>query len=114
WSVVCPWLVALPSAQARALLPFEALAAILVGIAGWRVTESAVALGPRGSVRLGGLVMLVGALASVALGLGLLRSLGGAAAVAFAVAAGGLTICVGLIVILVASWRIGRRRGDEA
>ena len=44
--------------------------------------------------------MVVGALASVALGLGLLRSLGAAAAVAFALAAGGLTICVGLLVIL--------------
>jgi signal transduction histidine kinase len=114
WSIVCPWLVALPAAQARALVPFEALGALLVGLAGWRVTESAVALGPRGSVRLGGVVMLVGAAASVALGLGLLRSLGAAAAVAFAVAAGGLTICVGLVVVMVASWRIGRRRGDEA
>jgi signal transduction histidine kinase len=114
WSLICPWLVALPSAQARALLPFEALAAALVGIAAWRVTESAVALGPRGAMRLGGVVMLVGAIASIALGLGLLRSLGAAAAVAFALAAGGVTICVGLLVILVAAWRIGRRRGDES
>ncbi|HEX8953822.1 MAG TPA: HAMP domain-containing sensor histidine kinase, partial [Polyangia bacterium] len=113
WSLVCPWLVALPSAQARLLLPFEALGALVVGLAGWRVTDSAVALGPRGAVRLGGVMTLVGAAASAALGLSLLRPLGAAAAVALALAAGGLTICVGLLVILVAGWRIGRRRGDE-
>jgi len=96
------------------LLPFDALAAAVVGLAAWRATESAVALGPRGAVRLGALVMLVGSVASVGLGLGLLRSLGAAASVAFALAAGGLTLCVGLLVILVAAWRIGRRRGDEA
>jgi signal transduction histidine kinase len=95
------------------LLPFEVLGAAVVGLAAWRVTESAVALGPRGAVRLGALVMLVGSIASVALGLGLLRSLGAAAAVSFALAAGGVTLCVGLLVILVAAWRIGRRRGDE-
>ena len=38
------------------------------GLAGWRVTDSAVALGPRGAVRLGGVVTLVGAAASFALG----------------------------------------------
>jgi signal transduction histidine kinase len=113
WSLLCPWLVALPSAQAHVLAPFEAFAAILVGLMAWRGTESAVALGPRGAVRMGGLLTLLGAAASVALGLSLLRSLGAAAAVAFALAAGGLTICVGLIVTLVAAWRIGRRRGDE-
>ncbi|MGZ3426479.1 MAG: sensor histidine kinase [Polyangia bacterium] len=113
WSLICPWLVAQPQQQARMLLPFELLAAAIVGLASWRVTESAVALGPRGAVRLGGVVTLVGAAASVALGLALLRSLGAAAAVAFALAAGGLAICVGLLVTLVGSWRIGRRRGDE-
>src|SRR5512135_455170 len=95
WSLVCPWLVALPSVQARQLVPFDLVGAVLVGLVGWRVTDSAVALGPRGAIRLGGVVTLVGA------------------AVAFALGVGGLTICVGLIVMLVASWRIGRRRGDE-
>ncbi|HEX6839835.1 MAG TPA: hypothetical protein VF334_24840, partial [Polyangia bacterium] len=113
WSLVCPWLVALPSVQARQLLLFDLLGAVVVGLVGWRVTDSAVALGPRGAIRLGSVVTLVGAAVSAALGLGLLRPLGAAAAVAFALAAGGLTICVGLIVMLVASWRIGRRRGDE-
>src|SRR5512146_1087544 len=113
WSLVAPWLVALPSVQARAMLPFDLAGAAIVGLVGWRVTESVVALGPRGAVRFGGVFTLVGAALSVALGLGLLRSLGTAAAVAFALAAGGLTICVGLLVILVAAWRIGRRRGDE-
>jgi signal transduction histidine kinase len=113
WSVVCPWLVAQPPSQARMLLPFELVAAAICGLAGWRVTDSAVALGPRGAVRLGGVITFVGALGAIALGLGLLRSLGAAAAVAFMLAAGGLAICVGLLVMLVASWRIGRRRGDE-
>ena len=113
WALVCPWLVALPTAQARLLLPFEALGGVVVALAAWRATESAVALGPRGAARLGGLVMIVGAVASVGLGLGLVRPLGAAAAVAFALAAGGVTICVGILVALVAAWRIGRRRGDE-
>ncbi|MCU1278906.1 MAG: hypothetical protein JWM53_2452, partial [bacterium] len=42
WSVVCPWLVGLPSPQARMLRPFEGLAAVGVALAAWRVTESAV------------------------------------------------------------------------
>jgi signal transduction histidine kinase len=113
WALVCPWLVGLPPAQARLLYPFDALAAIIVGLATWRATESAVALGPRGAARLGVLTMLVGAVASVGLGLGLARLAGAAGAIAFALAAGGVTICVGLMVALVASWRIGRRRGDE-
>lgn len=96
------------------LVPFELIGAVLVGLVGWRVTDSAVTLGPRGAVRLGGVVTVVGAAASVALGLCLLRPLGAAAAVAFALAAGGLTISVGLVVMLVASWRIGRRRGDDS
>jgi signal transduction histidine kinase len=41
-----------------------------------------------------------------------LRSLGAAAAVAQALAASGVTLCVALLVMLVAAWRIGRRRGD--
>ena len=114
WSLLCPWLVALPSSQARALLPFETLAAGVVGLAAWRATKSAMALGPQGAVRLGGVITVVGVAAAAALGLGLLRSLGAAAAVAFALAAGGLTICVGLLVMLMASWRMGRRRGDDA
>ncbi|MCU1278496.1 MAG: hypothetical protein JWM53_2042, partial [bacterium] len=58
------------------LLPFEILAAVLVGLAAWRVTDSAVALGPRGAIRLGGVITFFGAVAAIALGLGLLRSLG--------------------------------------
>jgi signal transduction histidine kinase len=112
WSVLCPWLVALPRAHAAALIPVEAAGALVVGLLSWRASRGALALGPRGAVRLGGVVALTGTAASLAAGLVLLRALGAAAAVALALAAGGATLCIGIIVMLVAAWRIGRRRAD--
>lgn len=114
WSVVCPWLVALPRAQAWALVPVDAAGAIAVGLLAWRAGRGAVTLGPRGAVRLGGVVAIGGAAASLALALALVRPLGAAAAVALALAAGGATLYVALAVMLLAMWRIGRRRGDDS
>src|SRR5260370_23853583 len=82
WSLLCPWLIALPSAQRATLLPVHAIGALVVGILAFRQARSAAALGPRGAVHLGGVVALAGTAASLASGLTLLRSLGAAGAVA--------------------------------
>ena len=113
WSLVCPWLVALPLAQATTLIPVATVGALVVGLLSWRASRGAVALGPRGAVRLGGIVALAGTTAAAAAGLVLVRPFGPAEAVAYILAAGGATLSVALIVMLLASWRIGRRRGDE-
>src|SRR5437764_12127308 len=112
WSLICPWLVALPSSQAAALLPVELAGAIVVGLIAWRAARGAAALGPRGAVRFGAVFALAGAVASLAAGLALLRPLGAAAGVALALVAGGATICIALVVMLLGAWRIGRKRGD--
>jgi signal transduction histidine kinase len=114
WCIVCPWLTALSLARATALVPVEGAGALLVGLAGWRAARGAATLGPRGAVRLGGVMALVGTGASLVTALALLKPLGPSASVALALADGGMTICVALIVMLVAMWRIGRRRGDES
>jgi signal transduction histidine kinase len=94
--------------------PLELLAAVAVGVIGWRAARPAATLGPRGAVGLGGVMALSGAVVSVVAALILLRSLGAAEAVGLALASGGLTICVALIVTLLALWRQGRRRSDDS
>jgi signal transduction histidine kinase len=85
-----------------------------VGVIGWRAARPAATLGPRGAVGLGGVVALSGAIVSAVAALVLLRSLGAAEAVGLALAAGGLTVCVALIITLIALWRIGRKRSDDS
>jgi signal transduction histidine kinase len=114
WCVISPWLIALGAEHAATVAPVELVGALLVGVIGWRAARGAATLGPRGAVRLGGVTALAGAAVSGAAALVLLRSLGPAAAVALALAAGGLTIVVALVVMLAALWRIGRRRGEDS
>jgi signal transduction histidine kinase len=59
-------------------------------------------------------VAIAGTIVCVVAALVLLRPLGAAEAVGLALAAGGLTICVALIVTLLALWRMGGRRGEES
>jgi hypothetical protein len=112
WSLLCPWLIALPAAQAATLVPVHVVGALMVGLFAFRQARSAATLGPRGAVHLGGVVALAGTVASLASGLALLRSLGAAEAVAQMLAAGGVTLSVALVVMLLASWR-SHHRGDE-
>lgn len=113
WSLLCPWLIALPTAAAATLVPVHLVGAIVVALLGFRQARSAAALGPRGAVHLGGVVALAGTAASLASGLALLRSLGAAEAVAQMLAAGGVSLSVALMVMLLAHWRLDRARGDE-
>jgi signal transduction histidine kinase len=114
WCLVCPWLAALSPTRAAALVPVQGAGALVVGLAGWRWSLGAGALGPRGAVRLGGVIALVGALAALVVALALMRDLGVAASVALALADGGLSICVGLVLTLTAMWRLSHRRSDDA
>jgi signal transduction histidine kinase len=107
-------LIALARDQAAAVAPVELMGALAVGVIGWRAARPAAMLGPRGAVGLGAVVALAGAIVSAVAALVLLRSLGAAEAVALALAAGGLTICVALVITLVALWRMEKRRGDDS
>jgi signal transduction histidine kinase len=114
WCVVCPWLSGLSPMRAASLLPIQAAGALAVGLLGWRYSIGAGAVGPRGAVRLGGVIAIAGAAASAVTALTLFRPVGAAASVALALADGGVAICVALVVALAAMWRLGRRRADDA
>jgi signal transduction histidine kinase len=114
WCVVCPWLAALSPTRALGLAPLEVAAAAVVGVVAWRWSLGAGALGPRGAVRLGGVIAFGGAAVSLLVGLSLVRALGTAAAVALALADGGVAICVALGTALTAMWRMSHRRVDDA